>query len=140
MKVAPAGSTTVVDSDCVSLWFYPLTRILHHRIYKFMPSDSFQELLMAGLRHVEKYKATKWLGDNRDNPVVSKENHEWARAVWAPRALKAGFKYWAAVMPTHPIGRLQLRTYIQEYQALGVTAQSFQDVDEALQWLQTVDR
>ena len=140
MRAAPPGSTTVFDSDLVSLWFYPLKRILHHRIYKFLPPDAFQELLMAGVQHLEKYKATKWLGDNRDNPVVSKENHDWAREIWAPRALKAGFKYWAAVMPTQAIGRLQLRMFIQEYEALGVTVQAFQEVDEALQWLQAVDR
>lgn len=140
MKVAPPGSTTVIESDWVSLWFYPLTRILHHRIYKFLPPEPFQELLTTGVQHLERYKGTKWLGDNRDNPVVSQENHEWARAVWAPRALKAGFKYWAAIMPTQAIGRLQLRKFIQEYEELGVTAQAFQEVDEGLQWLQAVDR
>jgi len=138
-KAAPHGSTTLVDNEFVSLWFYPLPRILHHKIYKFLPALAFQELLNTGARHLQKYKATKWLGDNRENPVVSKENHEWARAVWTPRALDAGFKYWATVMPTQAIGRLQLRMFIQEYEDLGVTVQAFDEVDEAFRWLQTVD-
>ena len=35
------GSTTLVDNEFLSLWFYPLPRILHHKIYKFLPSLPF---------------------------------------------------------------------------------------------------
>ena len=131
---------TILETQLLSLWFYPQAGILHHQLHTFIPAAAFEELLTAGLDYIERQKATKWLSDNRGNPIVTQETAEWARTVWAPRAIGAGFKYWAAVMPSELLGRMQMRTFIDEYAKLGVTVHPFEDVDKALRWLETVDR
>lgn len=131
---------TIVETQLLSLWFYPQTRILHHQLHTFVPAAPFEELLIAGLRYIERQEATKWLSDNSGNSIVPQETAQWARTFWAPRAIAAGFRYWAAVMPVEMVGRMQMRMFIDEYADLGVTVQPFEDVDKALRWLEMVDR
>ncbi len=137
-KIIPP-KVTVIDTEYVTLWFYPATRILHHKIHKFMPAHIFRDAFSTGVEYLEKHKVLKWLSDDRGNTVLSQENTDWARTVWIPRAKRAGFKYWAAIMPAQAIGRLQMRTFVEEYGQLGFTVQAFQDVDEAMAWLESVD-
>jgi hypothetical protein len=130
---------SVVENEFAALWFYPHTRILHSRIHKFMPGTTYQDLLQAGLNYLEKHKASKWLSDNRRSPVVSQDDVRWRSGVWAPRALRAGFKYWAVVMPDKPIGKMQVRLLIEEFGQMGVAVQAFPDVDAAMRWLESAD-
>lgn len=130
---------TVFDAEFATLWFYPDTRILHHKIHKFMPRGAYQQLLTSGLEYLEKHQASKWLSDNSENPIVSQENVRWARAVWARRAMQAGLKYLATVMPEQAMGRIQMREFIQDWKDRGLTLQILRDPDEALDWLESVD-
>jgi hypothetical protein len=35
-------------------------------------------------------------------------SNEWADTVWLPRVLRAGFKFWAIVLPKAAIGKLNM--------------------------------
>ena len=132
---------TIFDDEYATLWFHTESRVVHHKIHKFMPDGRFRKLLTAGAEQLKKHKAQKWLSDDRGNAVVRQEDANWARAVWTPRVVRHGFKYWAILMPTKaPIWERQMRKLIAEYEQLGVTVQVFSKPDDALKWLESVDK
>ena len=131
---------TIIDNEYASLWFYPESRIVHHQIHKFMRKGLYQELVTAGVECLEKHSATKWLSDNRGNPVVRHQDIHWATTVSLPRAMRAGFKYWAIVMPAKEIGKMQMRELIDELGGRGIAVKAFADPDDAMRWLESVDK
>jgi hypothetical protein len=111
---------------------------VHHKIYKFMRKGLYRELVTAGLECLEKHSAIKWLSDNRGNTVVRQEDIHWVNTVSVPRAMRAGFKYWAIVMPVKEIGKMQMRALIEELGRRGITVKAFSDPDDAMEWLESV--
>jgi hypothetical protein len=130
---------TVIDSEDASLWFYPESHIVHHKMHRFLAPGAFQELLTRGVECLEQHQATKWLSDDRDNTVVRPEDIEWGHKVWFPRAVRAGFKYWAIVMPAKAIGQMQMKKLMEEYGQHGVSVKVFASVADGMRWLESVD-
>lgn len=129
----------IIDNENMSLWFHEDKKIVHHKIKKVLTTELFKELLSTGADYLEKYKAKKWLSDDRDNVVIFPEANEWGDKVWAPRVIKSGFAYWAVVAPDKAVGKLQMKRFINEYRERGVTVELFEDVDEAIAWLSTCE-
>lgn len=125
----------VINEDYMSLWFHPASKIVHHKIRKGLPKGEFQRLLGTGAEYMEKNMATKWLSDDSDLVALAKEDNKWGDDVWAPRVIKAGFKYWAVVMPKSALGSLMLKRFVNEYRERGVTVEAFDSVDDAIAWL-----
>ena len=128
----------IIDTEYVSLCFYPESGIVHHTIHQYLPEGVMEELLTTGAEYLEKHNGTKWLSDDRGNTVVRPADAEWGLGVWLPRVLLAGFKYWAVVMPAKAIGKMQMRTLITELAGRGVTVQAFDKLDPAMKWLESV--
>lgn len=131
--------TTIIENESMSLWYHPKAKIVHHKIYKFPDEGIFREVLERGAEYMERYRAKKWLSDDADSPVVRAEDVEWGDTIWAPRVIRAGFKYWAIVQPKKAIGSLQMNKFVEEYGERGVTAKLFEKVEDALAWLESVD-
>jgi hypothetical protein len=131
---------TIVDNEYASLWYYPKSKIVHHKIYKFMPTSLFRELLTSGVECIERHRGAKWLSDDRGNTVFRQEDVLWAHTALAPRLARARLKHWAIVMPAKAIGRMQMRPLIEQYGQLGVIVQAFSEPDDAMRWLESVDK
>jgi len=129
---------TVLDNEDVTLWFHSESKIVHHKMHRFLAPGVFQDLLTKGAECLEKHQAKKWLSDDRDNTVVRPEDIEWGHKVWFPRAVRAGFKYWAIVMPSKAIGQMQMKKLMEDYGQKGVTVQVFDTVEEGMRWLESV--
>jgi hypothetical protein len=130
---------TLIDrNEYATLWYHPGLKIVHHKIHKFIPAGIFQDILTTGAKIIEEHKATKWLSDDRQNTVVRNDDLAWASAVWAPRVVRAGLKYWAIVPPEKVIGQMQMDGIMTEYAALGLTILTFADETAALEWLSSL--
>ena len=127
--------TEIINDENMGLWFYPELKAMHHQTRKPLPKGEFKRLLSTGAEHLEEHGATKWLSDESNLVAISQEDNEWADTVWAPRVIKAGFKYWAVVLPKNAIGTMQMKRFVQEYRDRGVTVEAFDSVDAALAWL-----
>jgi hypothetical protein len=125
----------LIENEAVSLRFHPKTKIVHHELRQFVYGEKFREVLEKGLEVFEKNGACKWLSDDRGNGPLKPADSEWAIGVWAPRVMKAGWKYWAVVLPDKVLGQMNMKRWIAMYAEQGVTAQAFTDPDEAMQWL-----
>jgi hypothetical protein len=126
---------TIIDDEKRSLFFHPDSKVVHHKIKGGLFGSDFRDLLSKGAEWMERYHATKWLSDDRDNTIVAPEDYQWGDTEWAPRVIKAGFKYWAIVVPASAVGNLQMRRFADEYRQRGVTVQVFDKLETALAWL-----
>jgi hypothetical protein len=48
----------------------------------------------------------------------------------------AGWKYWAVVLPSDAIGKLNMNRFIKEYSRKGIITGVFDNPDEALNWIE----
>lgn len=126
----------VLDNEYITVWYYPDKKIIHHQFHKFTCGKDLQDGLSEGATILEKNRARKWLSDDRKNTVIGKEDMEWTATVWRPRVIKAGWKYWALVLPEKTVGQMVMKRIVNEYADTGVTVKMFSDPDEAMRWLE----
>jgi hypothetical protein len=130
-----ADVRVILDDEFVSLRYHVRSRIVHHELRKFVHGEQFRNVLEKGLELFIKYRACKWLSDDRGNGPLKPTDAEWALKDWAPRVLTEGWKYWAVVMPEKVLGQMNMQRWIKTYGEQGIVARAFTDPDEALAWL-----
>ena len=130
--------TTVLDNEFVTMWYYPEDKIVHHQFHQFMFGQPFRDALMTGADLFEKNGAKKWLSDDRANSALPQEDTDWSNQNWLPRVIKAGWKYWALILPEKAVGQMNMQRFMKQFADFGVTARVFANPDEALVWLKTV--
>jgi hypothetical protein len=123
----------VFDSTLITVWAYPGRRLIHHRMKSFCHGDEFRGGLNRGLEALQRYRATKWLSDDRANSVLP-EDEAWAAQDWFPRAKAAGWTHWAMV-PAGVLGHNRASRFVKNYLELGISARMFSDLDDAMKWL-----
>ncbi len=127
---------TLIENEYACLWHYPDEGIIHHRLLQPVFGDIFRNVLMTGLGVMRVHGARKWLSDDRGNSILSADDSAWSQEYWLPRALDAGWKYWAVLPPSRARGQLNM-TRLMEFvgELSGVNIEIFSDPDEAWQWL-----
>jgi hypothetical protein len=130
----------IIDNEFVTLWYHTDGRIVHHRLNKPVQGSPFREMLLRGTEFVENNGAVKWLSDDRNNEAFHPDDSQWAINEWTPRIVKAGWRYWAIVLPTKALGQITLKRFINMYADLGVQVRIFDDPEDALRWLRQPDQ
>jgi hypothetical protein len=132
------STKTIVDNEFVTVWYHPEAKIIHHQFHKPAGGPSFRDALTAGAEVLEKNSAQKWLSDDVNNSALAAEDSEWAMNVWNARVMKAGWKFWAIVMPKKAMGQMNMKHFIKLYSDNGVTVQLYDNPEDALKWLESV--
>lgn len=130
------SAVTVFETPNVTLYYHPRTGIVHHEIRRFISGADFRNLLTSGSDVLRKHSARKWLSDDRGQWVLAKEDLAWSESMWAPGAVKAGWKYWAIVRADKVLAQLAMDELAAKYAALGVQARFFTDPRDAMAWLE----
>jgi hypothetical protein len=130
----------ILDNEDVGMWCHPESRILHHKFRRYVWGATLREALNRGATVFIEHGASKWLSDDRSNGALSKADTEWAMNDWFPRVQKAGWKYWAIVLPDNAVGEKNMQRFVAAYSELGVTAQVFGDPVAAMAWLEKQGR
>jgi len=126
---------TLIKNEYSTLVCQPDAKIVHHTFHRTIGGEAFRNILNTGVDAMEKYKASKWLSDDRENSALSPEDTEWSKNNWFPRAVKAGWKYWALVVPQDVMAQLNLQEFVDSYSEQGLRIMVFTDPDEAMEWL-----
>jgi hypothetical protein len=127
---------TLIENEYACLWYYPTTHIIHHKFLQPVSGEVFREVLMTGLALLQERGAQKWLSDDRNNSVLSAEDSAWSQEYWLPRALQAGWKYWAMLPPIRTRAHLNTTRLVEFVEEMsGVNVKIFTDPDTARQWL-----
>lgn len=134
------SAKVITENDQMVVYYHPTSKIVHHQMRKFCFGKNFRAGLSAGSEAMKKHRATKWLSDDRLNGVLPRDDEEWARTVWFPQTLAAGWKHWAIVVPKKVLGQMNMQRHAQHFAELGVESRLFSDFDEAMTWLETVDQ
>jgi hypothetical protein len=130
-------SDIVVDNEFATMWYHPDNKIVHHKIKKFIYGEAFYAFLLSGTDLMKKNHAKKWLSDDRDCPVLRKEDMDWGAQNWFPQTIQAGWKWWAIVTPEKALGQMNLKQLVENYSKAGIIAKFFTSMDEAMKWLES---
>jgi len=125
----------VLQNDHITLWYYPELEIVHHQMVHTPSSQEFRELLSKGAETLERHRAIKWLSDDRGNTLLRPQDEAWADTEWLPRVLRAGFRFWAIVLPMGAIGKLNMQRLAQQHAQRGIISTIQTMPYPAFEWL-----
>jgi hypothetical protein len=114
--------------------------MVHHCFHAALNSETLRAVLNSGVELLQQHHATKWLSDNRAIAPHSEEDGRWTNEDWLPRAIAAGWKYWALVVPHDQAARMNMSQFVDSFYEKGVRIMVFTDLDEAVTWLDNVDK
>jgi len=125
----------ILDNEQITVKYIPEKKLIHHTIHQPIDGQPFRDAMDAGTEALEMYGATKWLSDDRKNGPLSPEVAEWGFNDWNPRTIRAGWRYWAMVVPENVIAAGNLAPTIEDLYKLGLRVMVFSDLDRAMAWL-----
>lgn len=126
---------TILDNDYATLLYVPEDKLVRHKFHKPISGTPFRELLNKGVDLLVENNAHKWLSDDRENAAFPEDDNQWIVSEWIPKAIAAGWKYWALVVPDDVRARVNMSKYIDSLFELGLRMMVFSDPDEALTWI-----
>ena len=100
-------------------------------------SEKLKTGLDTGLKLLAEKKAEKWLADTKKLGVFGKADEDWANHNWLPRALAAGLKKMAFVVPESALARMALDSVINNSsrEGSGIESAFFDNLEAARAWL-----
>ena len=98
-------------------------------------STEFAALLDAGVRALKDHAGSRWLADCRLQKVLLPADQERAGREWLPRALAAGLKRFAVVLPASGLARMNLKDSLNAVPSARLEVGYFDTVDQAREWL-----
>jgi hypothetical protein len=95
----------------------------------------FAELLEAELVPLTKHHCTRILADCRRQKFLNPAPKDRTNKDWLPRALAAGLKFFAVVVPSSVLANLNLKTSLDKVPATALQVAYFATTEEARDWL-----
>ena len=134
------NTETVINNKYVTLYFHHDKQIVHHIYHPGIGGEYLKEALLRGVDLLQEHGAFKWLSNNSDIDPHTDEETEWINSVWLPKAIQAGWKYWALVVPESTAGRMNMNEFVTSFYNKGVRVMVFTNADKAMQWLIEIDK
>ena len=130
----------VLDNEFITVRYLEDKKIIYHTIHKPFPDQALIDALNAGTEALTKYKACKWLSDDRHSGPLSPEVIEFGRSSFQPRTVAGGWKYWANVVPVEVAAAGTLAPVIENaYYEFGLRMMVFTNLEDAFQWLEKLE-
>ena len=98
-------------------------------------SAEFVALLDAEVRALREHNGTRLLADCRRQRVLSPIDQDRADREWLPRALAAGLRRFAIVLPTSALAAMNLADRLGKIPGTTLEIAYFEGVDEARTWV-----
>jgi hypothetical protein len=98
-------------------------------------STEFAALLDAEIHALRKHHGSRLLADCRRQKVLNPADQDRANREWLPRALAAGLKRVAVVLPSSGLAEVNLKDSLGKALAGALDVAYFATADEAREWL-----
>jgi SpoIIAA-like len=98
-------------------------------------SSEFADLLEAEIHALREHKGSRILADCRRQKVVNPADQDRANEQWLPRALAAGLKRFAVVLPSSGLAAANLKERLGRVRAGTLEVAYFPTPEEARAWL-----
>jgi len=95
----------------------------------------FMALLNAEVRALTEHKCSRLLADCRRQKVLNPTDQDWGDREWLPRAIEAGLKRFAIVLPTSVLASMNIQERLGKVPETVLRVGYFETVDEARAWL-----
>ena len=101
----------------------------------FAKGDKFRNGLDEGLELLRAKDARNWLADLRDLGTVTKDDQEWSNENWYPRAINAGVRKMAVIMPKSVISTMSVTRILTKVEKVDIETRYFDDLEASKVWL-----
>ena len=136
---APQGGKVYVDTPYVLIrwdgdgpWVYVKWR-------GWANSDEYRAAQEAVITALRENHASRNLIDSTDSRVVSEDDQKWLVESWIPRAVAAGRRWTAIVLPKSALGRTIAENIDSHSHSSWIKIEHFETVEEATAWLSAVN-
>lgn len=129
------SNQVVLNNSSATLFFDDESAIVSHSFRGFTHGASLRQILDGGVELLREKRASKWLSDDRGNGALPQADVQWCQTDWFPRAMAAGWKFWALVQPETVLGQMNMKRFTSMYAELGLTVKVFTEVEPAREWL-----
>jgi hypothetical protein len=126
------------NAPFLNIYWIEDVKAVHMEWKKYAAGDKFRNGLDKGLELITAKGSSRWLADLRDMQVVNQEDQEWSNEDWTPRAVKAGIRHMAILVPKDVFGKTSVDRIMEKMLDIGLTTHYFESVDEAKNWLKSV--
>ena len=131
--------TIVLDTESATVRYDPVAGYIYHTFHCAQTGEPFRDVMNRALDYLIEQQGTKWLSDDRNNDALTDEGNQWSATDWQPRTMKAGWKYWANVVPQDLAAAGTLLPIIEMRFEAGLRMAVFTEVDDAIAWLDTLE-
>lgn len=94
----------------------------------------FAALLDAEIKALTEHGCSRMLADCRRQRILNPADQDRAEREWTPRAIAAGLKRFAVVLPVSDVAAANLRSRLDSARS-AIQIRYFGSVDEATEWL-----
>jgi hypothetical protein len=101
----------------------------------FAKGEQVQAFMEKALEVIKERKATRYMVDLQRLSLIPKETEDWISQNWFPRAMAAGIKSFAFVIPTSALGRLSTNSVISKIPGTDREIGKFDSQFNAKRWL-----
>lgn len=126
---------TIYNSEWITIEYHEDLGIIHHTVHKPVSGIHLREALNIATDFLEQHHVTKWLSDDRLNGPLPQEDVDWGFNIWNRRAIGAGWKYWALVVPEQIEAAGAMQPVIENLYNYGLRVMVFSKMDQAFEWL-----
>ena len=95
----------------------------------------FTAMLDAGVRALKDNNGSRWLADCRLQRVLKAADQKLGNERWLPRAVAAGLKRFAVVVPTSGLAKANIQEHLRTAAVFRLDVAYFATIEEARLWL-----
>lgn len=92
-------------------------------------------MLEAGVSALVENHGSRWLADCRRQRVLKAADQKLGNQEWLPRALAAGLKRFAVVLPESGLAKSNIQVHLRTAADARLDVEYFATTDEARRWL-----
>lgn len=130
-----SGSFIYFDHPSAAVLWEDSDKIVRIQWKSNVESAIFRQALGAGIELITQKQGQRWLADCLKMGPVPVEDTKWATDEWTPRAIAAGVKRLAFVMPQRVVASISVMGYISGPGGEMVNMMYFTDIADARRWL-----
>ncbi len=101
----------------------------------FASLDQFREACELTITNMMRYSASRVLVNLVDMQVLNVDSQKYIQQEWFPKAIKAGLKRMAFVVPQNVFGKVSMENANKEAKSLPIDMVYFGSIEEASVWL-----
>jgi hypothetical protein len=125
------------DSPYLTIHWDPGTKCVHLEWKGFVHGEKGRTGLNMGLDFFKTKATDRWLADTRQLKVVPEEDLKWINEDWFPRAIAAGVRRMALVVPESVLAKMSIRRLMSKVKDEDIETAYFGSVEDAKTWLRT---